>query len=279
MKHCAVILKVIFILWCMNVSCNTFAQNTMLINDNEKRIISLAPHLTELVFLLNEDRHLVAVSDYSDYPVAASHLPSVASYTGLDFNAIIKARPTHILAWEGGNKPQDIVKLLSLGFNVLSQRTATLNDISRNIIELGNFLDASIASAASKQFDRRLKQLKSTYQSREPQTVFYYSWAMPLMSIGAGAWGNEALEVCQLTHIFTDIPIEYPQVSLANVLRAQPDYIVNVSKEPIDTVQAFWAPHQSVLEAPLIQLNPDLIHRYTPRILPEIARLCAATVP
>lgn len=279
MKHCTVILKVIFILWCMSVSCNTFAQSTMQISDNEKRIITLAPHLTELVFLLNEDSHLVAVSDYSDYPVAASQLPSVASYTGLDFSAIIKARPTHILAWEGGNKPQDIAKLLSLGFNVLSQRTTTLNDISRNITELGNFLDASIASVVSRQFDRHLKQLKSTYHSRKPQSVFYYSWAMPLMSIGSGAWGNEVLEICQLTHIFADVPIEYPQVALARVLRAQPDYIINVSKEPIDTVQAFWTPHQSVLNAPLIQLNPDLIHRYTPRILPEIARLCAATVP
>lgn len=279
MNHCPVILKVIFILWCMSVSCTTFAQNTMQISDNEKRIISLAPHLTELVFLLNEDSHLVAVSDYSDYPVTASKIPSVASYTGLDFKAIIKARPTHILAWEGGNKPQDIAKLLSLGFNVLSQRTATLNDISRNITELGHFLDASVASVISRQFDRHLKQLKNTYHSRKPQTVFYYSWAMPLMSIGAGAWGNEALEICRLTHIFADVPIEYPQVALASVLRAQPDYIINVSKEPIDTVQAFWTPHQPILDAPLIQLNPDLIHRYTPRILPEIARLCAATVP
>lgn len=246
---------------------------------SEKRIITLAPHLTELVFLLNEESHLVAVSDYSDYPVAASQLPSVASYTGLDFNAIIKARPTHILAWEGGNKPQDIAKLISLGFNVLSQRTTTLNEISQNITALGEFLDSPMAAIVSGQFDSMLEQLQQTYSDRQPQTVFYYSWSMPLMSIGAGAWGNEALKVCQLTHIFADVPIEYPQVALAEVLRAQPDYIINVSKEAIDSVNGFWSPHNAVLDAPLIQLNPDLIHRYTPRILPEIARLCAATAP
>jgi len=65
----------------------------MQISDNEKRIITLAPHLTELVFLLNEDSHLVAVSDYSDYPVAASQLPSVASYTGLDLAPLLKLAP------------------------------------------------------------------------------------------------------------------------------------------------------------------------------------------
>ena len=279
MKYEFSVLIRLLLLLCCYMPFAIFAQNTLHGSEHEKRIITLAPHLTELVFLLKQDSHLVAVSDYSDYPASARLLPSVASHTGLDFKAIIKARPTHILAWEGGNKPQDIAKLISLGFNVLSQRTSTLTDISQNIIELGTFLHSPMATIVSNQFDRMLTQIQNTYGTREHQTVFYYSWTMPLMSIGVSAWGNEILKICRLTHIFEQVPVEYPQVSLAEVLRIQPDYIINVSKEPLNSVEAFWFPHKKVLDVPLIQLNPDLIHRYTPRILPEIGRLCAVTEP
>jgi vitamin B12 transport system substrate-binding protein len=259
------------------------------------RIITLAPHLTELVFLLEQQSRLVAVSDYSDYPLAAQDFPSVASYTGLDFAAILALQPSHIIAWQGGNKPQDIAKLQALGLHVLSLQTETLDDIATNIIELGEFLGASAdaskarttarvgaslrasALAIATEYRQDLLQLQLHYAAREEQTVFYYSWAIPLMSIGKDAWANHALSLCRLKQIFAHSEIAYPQVSLSHVLRQQPDYIINVAKEPLSSIEDFWAPHRSVINAPIVQLNPDLLHRFTPRILPEIVRMCEAT--
>ncbi len=253
------------------------------------RIISLAPHLTELVFLLEQESKLVAVSDYSDYPAQAASYPSVASYTGLDFAAILALQPTHIIAWQGGNKSQDIAKLQALGLHVLSLQTRTLDDIAKNIIDLGEFLDASTESpnarttararslAIASKFSQDLFQLKQQYADRKEQSVFYYSWATPLMSIGKGAWANHALSLCRLKQIFAHSEIAYPQVSLSHVLRQQPDYIINVAKEPLSSIEDFWAPHRGVINAPIVQLNPDLLHRFTPRILAEIVRMCEAT--
>ena len=209
----------------------------------------------------------------------------MASYTGLDFAAILALQPTHIIAWHGGNKPQDIAKLEALGLHVLSLQTLTLDDIAKNIIDLGEFLDASTESstvltnslAIASKYSENLFQLKKKYADREEQSVFYYSWATPLMSIGKGAWANHALSLCQLKQIFAHSEIAYPQVSLSYVLRQQPDYIINVAKEPLSSIEDFWAPHRAVINAPIVQLNPDLLHRFTPRILAEIVRMCEAT--
>lgn len=249
---------------------------------SNNRIITLAPHLTELVYLLEQDSNLVAVSDFSDYPKEAADFPSVASYTGLDFSTIIALQPTHILAWAGGNKPQDIAKLRDLGFSVLSIETASLTDIATNIHDIGEYLELaldanSITKRITTAYLSRVKALKTHYQSRPMQTVFYYSWASPLMSIGQDAWANQALSVCRLQSIFAASPIAYPQVSLAHVIRKNPQYIINVSQESRGSIEKFWAPHRGVLAAPLVQLNPDLLHRFTPRIINEIERMCEAT--
>ena len=268
-------MRFVIIIFCL-LSISHFAFSA-----SNKRIITLAPHLTELVFLLEQDSQLVAVSDYSDYPAEAQDFPSVASYTGLDFAAILALQPTHIIAWQGGNKPQDIAKLEALGLHVLSLHTLTLDDIAQNIIDLGEFLDmpakAVAANAVAQSYRHDLLQLRQQYAHRDVQSVFYYSWATPLMSIGKGAWANQALAVCQLTQLFAHSDIAYPQVSLAHVLRQQPDYIINVAKEPLASIEAFWAPHKHVMQAPIVQLNPDLLHRFTPRILTEIKRMCEAT--
>lgn len=268
-------MRFVIIIFCLlSISHSAFSASN-------QRIITLAPHLTELVFLLEQESQLVAVSDYSDYPAAAQDFPSVASYTGLDFAAILALQPTHIIAWQGGNKPQDIAKLEALGLHVLSLHTLTLDDIAQNIIDLGEFLDmpekAGTANAVAQSYRQDLQQLRQQYAQRDAQSVFYYSWATPLMSIGKGAWANQALAVCQLTQIFAHSEIAYPQVSLAHVLRQQPDYIINVAKELLASIEAFWAPHRHVIKAPIVQLNPDLLHRFTPRILTEIKRMCEAT--
>lgn len=252
------------------------------------RIITLAPHLTELVYLLQQDSHIVAVSDYSDYPADAARHPSVSSYTGVDFAAILTLKPTHVIAWEGGNKAQDIAKLHSLGLNVLSIPIHNLDDIGGALITLGQFLDQGhtnndpnqpkqLGQSLAQAYVTQLHALRQQYRQRPQQSVFYYSWPTPLMSIGKGAWANNALGVCHLRHIFADSPVAYPQVALAQVLREQPNWLINVSKEPFEDIAQFWQPHRSVLAAPIVQLNPDLLHRFTPRILQEIKKMCTLT--
>lgn len=241
------------------------------------RIVSLAPHLTEWIYSLGLENNLVAVSDYSNYPLQAKSLPRVANYQGADISAIMALQPTLILAWDGGNKPQDIQRLTSLGYSVFSSKITHIDDIASEIERLGVQTNTqTLAKNLATHFRLELQKLRLQYQTKHKKTAFYYSWSSPLMSIGEKAWPNKLLNVCGVTTIFDDSPIDYPEVSLQQVLSRQPDVLVAASNQPTQQLELYWSPHRQFLTAPLIQVNPDITSRFSLRLINELKKLCKA---
>ena len=245
----------------------------------KQKIVSLAPHTTELVFALEKGQNLVAVSDFSNFPQAATKLPSVASHNGVNFEQIIRLQPDLILAWEGGNKPQDLARLKSMGFELFYSSPKTLNDIAREIKLLGNLLDVEeTADKLSNDFLQRLARIKNQYEGKKSIPVFYYMWPKPLMTIGEGAWANQLLAVCGFENAFHDSMADYPQVTVEQVLNKQPLLLLAVMKVSPDEAEVFWQPWRHLLSAPVRTVNPDLLHRFTPRVLDGLEQLCAKRI-
>src|SRR5262249_19480248 len=76
-----------------------------------QRIISLAPNLTEILFAIGAGKEIVGTSVYSDYPVAAKKIPIVANAGQINIEAVIAAKPTIIVAWQGGNPQTQLEEL------------------------------------------------------------------------------------------------------------------------------------------------------------------------
>ena len=240
----------------------------------KQRIITLAPHLAEIVHLLDKGQALVAVSEASDYPDSVRNLPTVANYRGLNFTEILRAKPTHILAWQGGNQSKDIQKLKAMGLSVLAISITSLDDITEQILKVGAYLDATNTQAISKQFATKLAQHRKKFIHASAKSVFYYSSQQPLFTIGKDAWVTKLLATCQLTSMYNDSAIPYPEANLAYVLATQPDIIISSQKQPLAALEDFWRPHQPSLNARLLQADPDQMHRFTPRVLDELDKVC-----
>lgn len=245
-------------------------------NKDSLRIVSLAPHLTEWAYSLGLGPNLVAVSDYSDYPEAAKALPRVADYQGVDMAAILAFKPDLVLAWKGGNKPQDIQKLSSLGLNVFDSAITQIDDIPSELIRLGTLTHTSLkAKNLAEAFNEKIAALKNAYSRETPKNVFYYSWSTPLMTVGPKAWPNKLLNVCGAQTAFYDSPIDYPQVSVSEVLIRQVDVIIAASNESKASLSSFWEPHSDFLDAEIITVNPDITSRFSLRLADELKRLCS----
>ncbi len=91
-----------------------------------KRIISLAPHATELAFAAGLGDKLVGVTDYSDYPEAAKSIEKVANYQGIKLERIMALKPDLIIAWPKGNPAKEVAKLKQLGFRFFDSQVNTL---------------------------------------------------------------------------------------------------------------------------------------------------------
>ena len=244
-------------------------------NKSELRIATLSPHLTEWVYALDKQSALVAVSAYSDYPKEALKLPVVADANGVNFRELLINKPNLVLVWEGGNKPQDISRIESSGMTVFRSSPATLDDIATEIRQLSLLIGAAErGQQIGNAFESQLSTLRNEYQRQTPIKVFYYMWTNPLMTIGDRAWGNRALNACGATTLYADAPNDYPEVRLADVLMRQPQALVTTLNGTPAELSAFWSTHNDYIDAPIISVNADIIHRFSPRILNEIERLC-----
>lgn len=240
-----------------------------------QKIISLAPHTTELAYDLGVGQKLVAVSDFSDYPAEASNLSRVASHNGLNFEKIVQLQPDLILAWKGGNKPQDLARLSSLGFTLFYSNPATPDDIANEILALGQLVhQEALAKTLSSKMQLSLEKLRRQYKATKNKQVFYYMWPKPMMSIGKGAWANKLLSICGATNVFADVIVPYPEVTMEEVLKRQPDIIIAAFSSTSDQVSTTWKPWRSILDVPVISVNPDKLHRFTPRLIEGITELC-----
>ena len=98
-----------------------------------RRIVSLAPHITENLYAAGAGSHIVGVSAYSDYPAAAKKLPRVGSAASLDLEAILALKPDLVIAWDSGNQAGQLAKLRALGLPLFVSRPLKLGDIATGL--------------------------------------------------------------------------------------------------------------------------------------------------
>lgn len=241
------------------------------------RIVTLAPHLAEIVQQLGQQAQLVGVSAAS--PLTLSQTQAiVATHQGINWTTLIRSKPTHVLFWQGGNQDRDLGRLIALGqelgFQVYPSEIIEPEDVAREMLAISDFLALHHVPESIASFSLQLQQLRTQYQTVAPKKVFYYLAKQPLMSIGPSAWPNKLLSICGAQTIFTDSPMDYPQVSLTQVIQRQPIYVLNASAEPHQFAVTFWQRHQQVLDSQVISVDVDRLHRFSLTLLPAVTELC-----
>jgi len=119
----------------------------LVVTSRPERIIALAPSITEIVFALKQGKRLVGVTQYSDYPEAASHLPKVGSYVNLDLERIVSLRPDLCIGVKDGN-PKDVVSRLDdLGIPVYVVNPKGLDSVMQTLTAIGDLLNVQAEAA------------------------------------------------------------------------------------------------------------------------------------
>lgn len=236
------------------------------------RIITMSPHLTELVYLLQLETSLIAVSDHSDYPELATQLPSVVSYQGADIPAILRLQPTHILAWQDGNKASDIAKLRASGANVYASNITSIDSLMTEIKQIAEFLNQpALGMSASSNLQIDVTSIQQRFDQKS-KTILYFISLQPLIALGNDPWLNDLLKLCGFTNVLKDTLTPYPQVSMAQVLRHSSDIIIAANKGNMQDADTLWSGHTT--NTRILRANPDKLHRFTHRAIYEVAELC-----
>jgi iron complex transport system substrate-binding protein len=245
-----------------------------------QRIVSLAPHATELLFEAGAGHLIVGVSDYSDYPEQAKKLPSVGNIFALDLEQLIALKPDLVVVWGTGNARLLASKLRSSHVSVFESEPHDFEVVATSLERLAILTGTEpIGKSAAGRFRSRLESLRKTYQlkaSEKPMTVFYQVWHQPLMSLNDQHLVSKAIKLCGGTNIFGTRPELSPTVTTEAVLAANPAVII-ASDDGDQHYLAKWLNYPSLTAGSrnrLYTINGNWLNRAGPRVLDGTEELC-----
>ena len=245
-----------------------------------KRIVAIAPSLTELAFAAGAGSRLVGVARFSDFPPEARGIPQVGDAVNVDLERIVGLRPDLVLAWSSGNRTGTFERLQQLGYPVFVTEPRRLRDIPRVLQAIGTLAGTlPEAKRAAVEFDRGIAELRGRYAKAPAVRVFYQIWHSPLLTVSGAHMISDVLALCGGENVFADLPQLTPQVSLEALVAAKPEAILGGGSA--DGEKEFAGRWRATAVAPLRELpvyyvHPDLIQRQTPRILEGARAVCAA---
>ena len=248
-----------------------------------QRIVSLAPHVTELLFAAGGGARIVGAVSYSDYPPEAKSIPRVGDNKALDLEHIVAMKPDLIVVWRHGNALRQIDRLRELHVPLFFSEPHRLDDIPVTIDKLGILLGTSAkASEASTAFRRDIAGLRTRYANQPPVSVFYQVWDDPLMTLNGSNTVSEVIELCGGRNVFADLKPLVPTISTEAVLVADPETIVTATPGATNSTHALpslnawrkWSSMKAVARGNLFGIDGDLINRPTPRLALGAAALC-----
>lgn len=243
------------------------------------RVISLAPNLTELIFDLGAEKHLLATVQYSNYPAAAKRIPRIGSSDSLNLEALLSYHPDLVLAWSSGNNPQQLRAIESLGIKVYRSEPRHLEDISSTLIRLGILLGKQDrAKALANKMRDGIARLEHKYAGRKVIRGFYQIWDHPIYTINGQQIISHIMQICGVRNVFANAPVLAPMLSIESVLAKDPQMIISGGSAKV-RAQNFsmwqrWPQITAVHADNLFYIDADIMQRDTPRILNGAEILC-----
>ena len=239
------------------------------------RIVSLAPHATELLFAAGAGTRVVGVSAYSNFPAEASRLPSVGDAMRADLERIIALKPDLIVGWKSGNHPAQLERLRALGIPVFDSEPRKFDDIASSLERLGMLAGSDEGRLAAARFRDALQKLRERYAARTPVTVFYQIWPSPLMTLNDAHIVSEAIRLCGGTNMFGSLAPLVPTISREAVLKADPQaiFVSDEDDRAFDRWRGFGK-LSAVRNDNLFRIDGSVMNRAGPRMLGATARLC-----
>ncbi len=255
-----------------------------------KRVVSLAPSLTEMVYALGAGPQLVGVTTVCNYPEAARRLPKIGGMEdgGVDLEKVLSLKPDLVIAI-GLFQSNTVDALRRLGLRVEVVPSQTVEDVFAAAGRLGTLLGREAAAKKltadlGRRIDRVRKATAALPKARRPR-VFYQVWDQPLMTATRGTLIGRLIDLSGGANVFDDLSGQYVQVSPEAVLERDPQVVLapTTHASRVDPKILAKAPGlagvTAVRTGRVYVLDGDLVSRAGPRIAEALELVARAIHP
>jgi len=264
--------------------------NSITVDAQPERIVSLAPSITETLYAIGAGDLLVGRTDYDNYPEEVLDLPSVGGFAtdAISIETIVSLEPDLVI---GGSTLQGEV-MDALNESGIPSVTFERNSV-QGIIDLMLLLGKATgrqesAEAAVAELETRLNEVATvveTIPEEERVTVFYEVWHEPLMTTTNQTYIGELINLAGGTNIFADLEEIYPSVSAETIIEANPDVILGPSSHgdqlnaEMIAAREGWSGLTAVENETIYIVDGDIISRAGPRVVDALEDIAAALYP
>ncbi len=236
-----------------------------------QRIVSLAPHLTELAFSAGAQGQLVGVSEHCDYPAQVRHIAKVSDYRSVNYELLTLLKPDLILAWAAAMRPGMLKNLRAIGPVYVSD-PSEFADIAANLEAIGALSGhRDTARRLSARFTDDMTRLQESVPAGPRLKVFYLLWNPPPMTVTRRSWISQTIEMCGGNNIYSGSGAHAPVIDREFLFAAETDLMIQSIRETFDSelsLSLFGRP------IPTIYAAPDTLQRPSLRLLDSAAYVC-----
>jgi iron complex transport system substrate-binding protein len=251
------------------------------------RIVSLSPAITETLFALGAGERVVGGTEADDFPAEAKALPDVASFTGVNIEAVVAARPDVVIA--GGNDltpPADIEKLRSLGLSVVVVYAGSVDAVLRDISLIGTVAGQDAAASLLVGVMRsRIDELSAAAKAAgsTPRVFYELDATKEIYGPAPDSFLTEMIGLAGGDAITSGDPAVWA-VSLERLVDADPEVIIlgdanyGMTPEAVKS-RPGWAGMTAVKAGAILPIDGTVVTRPGPRIITGLEALVRAIHP
>ncbi|OXL16317.1 helical backbone metal receptor [Polynucleobacter cosmopolitanus] len=255
-----------------------------------QRIITLAPHLSELVDSAGGSDRLVGVSAFSNFPTSVKQLPITSDARSIDLEKMKSLGPDLIIYWRGGTSEsqiQSIKKTFTKDVQFIAVEPKKLLDIATDIETIGKALGTDLVAKKNADVLRlKITELRNKENNQNKQKnisqrkvrVFYQVWAQPLMTLNQDHIISDIIQLCGGEQLFANEKVLVPTVSREAVIKANPEIIFTaVDNQKMTSDWSMWTSFSQLAATKnkaFVDLDGDIISRPSPRIMQGAQKIC-----
>jgi len=245
-----------------------------------KRIVSLAPNITETLFALGLNEEIVGVTGFCDYPEAALKKPRIGGFVNPDIEKIVSLKPDLIIGTRDGNRAEAIQSLNELGFSVYLVDPKGFDGVVstiRNIGEIAGRRDRS-KEIAKNMIKKKEDAARLTRSLAKPR-VFFQVGNAPIITVGKGTLADDLIRLAGGRSISENESASYPLYSVETIIAKAPEIIIMTSMEGergyANLVKKWqrWKSIPAVRRSAIHVLDSNLVDRPSPRIVDGLEAL------
>jgi iron complex transport system substrate-binding protein len=256
--------------------------HTVILQHTPRRIVSLAPSLTEILFLFGADSSVVGVTDYCDYPAAAKRKIKIGGMLNPNIERILALQPDLVLMSGSGNMRSDFEKLTAAGTPVFVSYPQSVERVFNSIIDIGELTGKRrTADSIVALLQSRREGLVLQAATKKKETVLMLLSLNPLVAIGPKTFLSELVTLANGENIVRDSSTAYPVLSREEILRRQPDVII-ATNDIVRSVNDILSPYPEWKSLTAIQnrrvaiVDASIVSRPGPRIIDGLEAMIRA---